>query len=78
MSSISMRQRRALLWGLLAGGFLLVNFHRTATAVLADTLAATFDATGAELGSLHASFFYIYAALQLPRSEERRVGKSVG
>jgi len=75
-----MRQRRALLWGLLAGGFLLVNFHRTATAVLADTLAATFDATGAELGSLHASFFYIYAALQLPsglvvdRYGPRRVG----
>lgn len=80
MGRISMRQQRALLWGVLAGGFLLVNFHRTATAVLADTLAATFDATGAELGSLHASFFYIYAALQLPsglvvdRYGPRRVG----
>jgi len=80
MFTLSMRQRRALLWSLLAGGFLLVNFHRTATAVLADTLAATFDATGAELGSLHASFFYIYAALQLPsglvvdRYGPRRVG----
>ncbi|MFB6207012.1 MAG: MFS transporter [Haloglomus sp.] len=80
MSTPSMRRRRALLWSLLAGGFLLVNFHRTATAVLADTLAATFDATGAELGSLHASFFYIYAALQLPsglvvdRYGPRRVG----
>jgi sugar phosphate permease len=80
MFNISMRQRRSLLWALLAGGFLLVNFHRTATAVLADTLAATFDATGAELGSLHASFFYIYAALQLPsglvvdRYGPRRVG----
>lgn len=80
MVTISLRQRRALLWTVLAGGFLLVNFHRTATAVLAETLAATFGATGAELGSLHASFSYIYAALQLPaglvvdRYGPRRVG----
>ncbi|MFB6102511.1 MAG: MFS transporter [Haloplanus sp.] len=64
--SLSVRQRRAGLWALLAAGFLFVNFHRTATAVLADSLARTYDATGAELGSLHASFFYIYAVLQLP------------
>ena len=54
------------MWTLLATGFLLVNFHRTATAVLADSLAQTFDANAAGLGFLHASFFYIYAALQLP------------
>jgi len=75
-----MRRRRAALWTLLAAGFLFVNFHRTATAVLADSLARTFDATGAELGVLHASFFYIYAPLQLPaglivdRYGPRRVG----
>jgi sugar phosphate permease len=66
MISRSARQQRALLWTLLAVGFLFVNFHRTATAVLADSLARTFDATGSQLGLLHASFFYIYAALQLP------------
>jgi sugar phosphate permease len=66
MVSLSIRQRRATLWVLLAAGFLFVNFHRTATAVLADSLARTFDATGSQLGLLHASFFYIYAALQLP------------
>jgi sugar phosphate permease len=80
MVGLSMRQRRAALWTLLAAGFLLVNFHRTATGVLADTLARTFDATAAELGLLHASFFYIYAGLQLPsglvvdRYGPRRVG----
>ena len=80
MVAISMRQRRAALWTLLAASFLLVNFHRTATGVLADTLARTFEATAAELGLLHASFFYIYAALQLPaglivdRYGPRRVG----
>jgi sugar phosphate permease len=80
MVGLSMRQRRAALWSLLAAGFLLVNFHRTATGVLADTLASSFDATAAELGFLHASFFYIYAGLQLPsglivdRYGPRRVG----
>ncbi|WP_255194865.1 MFS transporter [Halorarius litoreus] len=66
MTSRRMRRHRLLLWALLAAAFLLVNFHRTATAVLADTLARSFDTTAAELGVLHASFFYIYAALQLP------------
>jgi len=54
------------MWSLLATAFLLVNFHRTATGVLASSLAATFDTTGTELGVVHSSFFYIYAALQLP------------
>jgi sugar phosphate permease len=77
---LSTRQRRAGLWTLLAAGFLFVNFHRTTTAVLADPLARAFDANGAELGLLHASFFYVYAPLQLPaglivdRYGPRRVG----
>ncbi|KAB1193104.1 MFS transporter [Haloferax sp. MBLA0076] len=57
---------RWVLWALLAVGFLLVSFHRVTTAVLADDLSRAFDTTGAELGMLHAAFFYIYAALQLP------------
>jgi sugar phosphate permease len=57
---------RWFLWVVLAGGFLLVNFHRVSTGVLSGQLAREFDATGTELGFLHASFFYIYAALQLP------------
>lgn len=57
---------RWVLWGLLALGFVLVSFHRVSSAVLADDLARAFDTTGTELGFLHASFFYIYAAMQLP------------
>ncbi|KAB1187339.1 MULTISPECIES: MFS transporter [Haloferax] len=70
---------RWVLWALLAVGFLLVSFHRVTTAVLADDLSRAFDTTGAELGLLHASFFYIYAGLQLPagilvdRAGSRRV-----
>ncbi|WP_410766427.1 MFS transporter [Haloferax sp. DFSO60] len=57
---------RWVLWALLAVGFILVSFHRVTTAVLAEDLSRAFDTTGAELGLLHASFFYIYAGLQLP------------
>ena len=57
---------RWVLWVTLAGGFLLVNFHRVSTAVLTDSLNRAFDTSAAELGLLHASFFYIYAPLQLP------------
>jgi sugar phosphate permease len=46
--------------------FLLVNVYRLSTAVLADRLAVAFEATATELGTLHASFFVIYALLQVP------------
>ncbi|WP_435146924.1 MFS transporter [Halobaculum sp. P14] len=59
-------ERRHLMWAVLAFGFLFVNFFRNSTAVLTGDLAATFDATAAELGLLHSSFYYIYAAAQLP------------
>lgn len=59
-------QRRWLVWATLAGVFLLVNVYRLSTAVLANRLMVAFETTGAELGTLHASFFYIYALFQLP------------
>ncbi|WP_348610144.1 MFS transporter [Halobaculum rarum] len=62
----SRRYRRHLMWATLAFGFLFVNFFRNSTAVLSGDLAAVFDATGSELGLLHSSFFYVYAAAQLP------------
>lgn len=60
------RRRRWLGWGALVTVFLLVSIYRLSTAVLAERLMAAFSTTGAELGTLHAAFFYIYAALQLP------------
>jgi sugar phosphate permease len=59
-------RRRWLGWGLLAAAFFLVSLHRTATAVLSEELMRAFDTTGTSLGLLHASFFYLYAALQVP------------
>ncbi len=57
---------RWLLWGALAISFLLVNLYRLSSAVLAEELMVAFDTTGAQLGTLHASFFYIYALMQIP------------
>ncbi len=59
------RRRRWFGWAALASVFLLVNFHRVSSAVLAETLTAAFDTTGAQLGLLHAAFFYVYAPMQL-------------
>ena len=59
-------RRRWLAWGALVTVFLLVNLHRLSSAVLADRLVVAFDTTATQLGNLHASFFYIYAAMQLP------------
>ncbi|MWV39149.1 MFS transporter [Natrialba sp. INN-245] len=60
------RKRRWLAWGALAVVFLLVNLHRLSTAVLSERLTADFATTAAQLGTLHASFFLIYAAIQIP------------
>lgn len=65
MPTSRMRRRRLALWALLGGGFLFVNFNQ-ATAVLAESLARTFETNAAELGLLHTSFFYIYATPQRP------------
>jgi sugar phosphate permease len=59
------RTRRWLGWLALALAFVMVNFHRVSTAVLADTLAAVFETTGAQLGLLHSAFFYVYAPMQV-------------
>ena len=62
----SARTRRWLLWGLLAASYLLVNTYRLSTAVVAEELMGAFQIAGAQLGTLHASFFIIYAAMQIP------------
>jgi MFS family permease len=59
-------KRRWLAWGALAVVFLLVNLHRLSTAVLSGRLTAAFETSAAQLGTLHASFFYVYAAIQVP------------
>lgn len=53
-------------WGALALVFLLVNVHRLSTAVLSEQLTADFAISAAQLGTLHAAFFVIYAIVQIP------------
>ena len=60
------QQRRWLAYAALVGTYVLVSVYRLSTAVLADELTRGFSLTGTQLGTLHASFFYVYAALQLP------------
>lgn len=59
-------RRRWLLLGILAASFLLVNVYRLSTGVLTEQLMAAFRTTGAELGTLHAMFFLVYAVMQIP------------
>lgn len=59
------KKRRWFGWAALAAAFVLVNFHRVSTAVLAETLSGVFDTTGTELGLLHSAFFYVYAPMQV-------------
>ncbi len=49
-----------------AAAFWLSFFHRVAPAAIAGELTATFNVTGAALGALAATYFYVYAVMQLP------------
>jgi len=59
-------RRRWIGYGVLMLGFFLVSLHRTSTAVLSEQLMGAFEITATRLGLLHSSFFYLYAALQIP------------
>lgn len=59
-------RRRWLGWAMLVLAFFLVSLHRTSTAVLSERLMQAFDTTATSLGLLHSSFFYLYAAFQVP------------
>ena len=59
-------KRRWLLWATLGVVFLLVNVNRLSSAVLAEDLMRAFETTGAQLGTLHAVFFWVYACMQIP------------
>jgi sugar phosphate permease len=66
LTRLDTRRVRWVMWGVLALGYLLMSFTRVSTAVLAESLTRAFEITATELGLLHSSFFYLYAAMQLP------------
>lgn len=66
LTQLNTRRVRWVMWSVLAFGYLLMSFTRVSTAVLAESLTLAFNITATELGLLHSSFFYLYAAMQLP------------
>ena len=46
--------------------YVLSFFHRFAPAAISNDLQQTFHATGAELGGLAATYFYVYMVMQIP------------
>lgn len=55
-----------VVWGLVATLYLLGFFQRMAPAVMVDDLMRDFSIGGALMGNLSATYFYSYAAMQIP------------
>jgi sugar phosphate permease len=55
-----------LMWGLVAGFYLIGFFQRVAPAVMVDELMREFHIGGALLGNLSATYFYSYTVMQIP------------
>ena len=57
---------RRVIFGIALASFVLSFFHRTAPAAIADELARAFAINSALLGTLAATYFYVYMVLQMP------------
>lgn len=56
-------------WGVyavLVASYMLVFFHRIAPGVVAGDLMQAFQTSGAALGSLAATYYYVYTVMQIP------------
>ena len=59
-------KRRNIALGLAIAAYFLSFFHRVAPATIAGDLGATFQIGGASLGTLAATYFFIYMLMQVP------------
>ena len=57
---------RRVVFGIVLAGFVLSFFHRTAPAAIASELTSAFSINAAVLGTLAATYFYVYTILQIP------------
>lgn len=57
---------RRIVFGIALLGYVLSFFHRTAPAAIAAELASAFAINAATLGTLAATYFYVYTVLQIP------------
>jgi len=60
-----LRARRGV-FALVLASYVLSFFHRTAPAAIAGELTRAFSISGAVLGTLAATYFYVYTLLQIP------------
>lgn len=60
------RRIRAAIYLILLAGYVLSFFHRTAPAAIAGELTQAFGIGGALLGTLAATYFFVYTLLQVP------------
>ena len=66
MSAGSTRPGVMLGLGVAIAAYLLSFFHRVAPAAISGDLQATFAIGGAQLGTLAATYFYVYTVMQIP------------
>ena len=66
MPSHTPDRTRQLVIGLALAGYVLSFFHRTAPAAIAGELTQAFAINSAVLGTLSATYFYVYTLLQVP------------
>jgi len=57
---------RRVVFGIALAGYVLSFFHRTAPAAIAGELTRAFAINGAVLGTIAATYFYVYTLLQIP------------
>jgi sugar phosphate permease len=62
----SFLRTRRIVFGIVLASFVLSFFHRTAPAAIANELARAFSINAAVLGTLAATYFYVYTILQIP------------
>jgi sugar phosphate permease len=64
--STALATTRRIVFALALASFVLSFFHRTAPAAIAGELTAAFSISAAVLGTLAATYFYVYTVLQIP------------
>jgi sugar phosphate permease len=65
-AEVTRTRRRWIIWASLMAVYMIGVFHRVAPAVIAKDLMGTFKTSATVLGMLSSSYFYIYAAMQVP------------
>ena len=65
-STAGFNRTRNTIFGILLAGFVLSFFHRTAPAAIAGELTSAFAISSTVLGTLAATYFFVYTLLQVP------------